>query len=198
MPGGASPNEPVPCYADLAVLDLETCQYAGLVEFRLQLDEETESKLAGLFLGIFECTHNRPPVFLVVPRNSGGFRIHQLREDGNWQELPQKQFPHYPTLTAEFAAETALARKVKEAKDLDRFAITCYILAGIVALIAVANIVGWSLLTPVQLTLLFLVVLLIVAPHAIGLRLAAAKGGAEPPKKSWLLRHAHFPPVARH
>ena len=193
-----STSEPVPCYADLAILDLETSQYAGLVEFRLQADEKIEAKLAGLFLGIFESTESRPPVFLVVPRNNAGFRIHQLREDGNWQELPQKQFPRYPTLTTELAAETALARKIMETRELDRFAATCYALAAVLGLIVIANILGWTLLTPMQLSLLILVVLLFVAPHAIGLRLSSSKHRPGPPKRSWLLRHAHLPLFGRH
>lgn len=169
-------DKPLPCYADLAILDLESCQYACLVEFRLQLDEEIEAKLADLFQAIFDCTQTKPPVFLVLPGLNAGFRIHQLRENGNWQELPQKQFPHYPTLTAGLAAESLLAQEVKQAGNLDRFTVACYLLAGTVGLITVANIVGLSALTAVQLTLLILVALLVIAPHAVGIRLAAPKG----------------------
>lgn len=169
-------NEPLSCYADLAILDLVSCQYACLIEFRLQLDEEIESKLAGLFQEIFDCTQTRPPVFLVLPGVNAGFRINQLRENGTWQELPQKQFPHYPTLTAGLAAESTLAQEVKQARDLDRFTITCYLLAGAIGLITVANIAGLSALTAVQLTLLLFAALLVVAPHAVGFRLAAPKG----------------------
>lgn len=172
---GNSSNESQLCYADLAILDLESCQYACLIEFRLQLDEEVESRLAGLFKAIFDCTQSRPPVFLVLPGLNGGLRIHQLRENGTWQDVPQKQFPHYPTLTAGLAAESTLAQEVKQAKDLDRFAVICYVLAGAIGLITVANIAGFSALTAIQLTLLILVALLVVAPHAIGLRLAAPK-----------------------
>lgn len=188
-----SSGEPLQCYADLAILDLETHQYAGLVEFRLHLDEEVEAKLAALFLAIFAATNSRPPVFLVVPRNSGGFRIHQLREDGIWQELPQRQFPHYPTLTAELAAETSLAQKVQQAHDLDRFAVTCYVLAGIIALIILANAAGWRFLTPIQLTLIAFLSLLVIAPHAVGLRLGTPTTKSNPNKKSWLLNHPHLP-----
>ncbi len=173
--GGAA-NKPPPCYADLAILDLETCHYASLIEFRLQLDEEIESKLADLFQSILDCTQIKPPVFLVLPGPNGGFRIHQLRENGNWQELPQKQFPHYLTLTAGLAAEGTLAREVKEARNLDRFSITCYVLAGTVGLITIANIVGLSALSAVQLSLLILATLLVIAPHAVGIRLAAPRG----------------------
>ncbi len=190
---GASGGDPLLCYADLAILDLESCQYAGLVEFRLQLDEDTQEKLAALFLAIFASTQTRPPVFLVVPLNNSGFRIHQLREDGHWQELAQKQFPHYPTLTAELAAETALAQKVKQARDLNRFAATCYVLAAIIALITVASIAGWSLLTPVQLTLLAFLGLLVIAPHAVGLRLTTPRTRPKLAKKTWLLNHPQLP-----
>ncbi len=171
-----SAGEPLPCYADLAILDLESCQYACLVEFRLQLDEEIESKLAGLFRAIFDCTKTKPPVFLVLPGLNDGFRIHQLRDNGTWQELPQKQFPHYPTLTAGLAAENSLAQEVKQTKDLDRFTITCHILAGAIVLITVANIAGLSALTTIQLSLLIFAALLVIAPHAVGFRLAAPKG----------------------
>ena len=191
--GAVSGNGPLLCYADLAILDLESCQYAGLVEFRLQLDEDTGEKLAALFLAIFASTQTRPPVFLVVPQNNAGFRIHQLREDCHWQELPQKQFPHYPTLTAELAAETALAQKVKQARDLNRFAATCYVLAVIIALITVASIAGWSLLTPVQLTLLAFLGLLVIAPHAVGLRLTTPRARSKLAKKTWLLNHPQLP-----
>lgn len=175
VPGGAT-DKPFPCYADLAILDLESCQYACLVEFRLQLDEEIESKLAEMFQAIFDCTQTKPPVFLVLPGLNAGFRIHQLRENGNWQELPQKQFPHYPTLTAGLAAEGTLAQEVKQARNLDRFTITCHVLAGTVALITIANIAGLSALTAVQLSLLMVAALLVIAPHAVGIRLAAPRG----------------------
>lgn len=194
---GSSSGAPLECYADLAILDLESCQYAGLVEFRLQLDEEIEAKLAALFLAIFAVTNSRPPVFLVVPRNSGGFRIHQLREDGIWQEIPQKQFPHYPTLTAELAAESSLAQKVQQARDLDRFAVTCYGLAGLIALVILANIAGWSFLTPVQLTLVAFLALLVIAPHAVGLRLGTPKVRSGRNRKTWLLNHPHLPLLSR-
>ena len=170
-----SASEPLPCYADLAILDLESCRYACLIEFRLQLDEEIESKLAGLFRAIFDCAQTKPPVFLVLPAPNTGFRIHQLRENGTWQELPQKQFPHYPTLAAGLAAESSLAQEVKQARDLDRFSITCYILAGAIGLITVANIAGFSALTTIQLLLLVVVALLVIAPHAVGFRLTAPK-----------------------
>jgi len=173
--GDGSSNEPIPSYADLAILDLESCRYVCLIEFRLQLDEEVESKLAGLFRAIFDCTQTKPPVFLVLPAPNTGFRIHQLRENGTWQELPQKQFPHYPTLAAGLAAESSLAQEVKQARDLVRFSITCYILAGAIGLITVANIAGFSALTSIQLLLLVFVALLVIAPHAVGFRLTAPK-----------------------
>lgn len=173
---GAPAHEPPPCYADLAVLDLESGQYACLIEFRLKLDEEIESKLAGMFQAIFACTQTRPPVFLVLPGLNGSFRIHRLRENGAWQELPQKQFPHYATLNAELAAESTLALEAKQSRDLDRFTITCYVLAGAIGLITVVNIAGLSALTAIQLTLLLFAAVLVVAPHAMGFRLAGLKG----------------------
>ena len=142
----------------------------------MQLDEEIESKLADLFRAIFDCTRTKPPVFLVLPGLNAGFRIHQLRENGTWQELPQKQFPHYLTLTAGLTAESNLAQEIKQAKDLDRFTITCHILAGVIVLITVANIAGLSALTTIQLSLLIFAALLVIAPHAVGFRLTAPKG----------------------
>jgi hypothetical protein len=168
-------DDPFPCYADLAILDLESREYACLVEFRLQLNEQIEMEMADFFRTILASLDARPPVFLVVPQTNGNLRIHQLRENGIWQELTQKSFPHYPTLVAGHAAEKALTREVKLGRALDRFGSTCYILAGIIALIVIASIGGLSALTPSQMSLLVLVALLAVAPTAIGFRISSAK-----------------------
>lgn len=164
-------DDPFPCYADLAILDLENLEYACLVEFRLQLNEQIEMEMADFFRTILASMDAKPPVFLVVPQKNGDFRVHQLRENGIWQELPQRSFPHYPTLVAGHAAEKALTREVKLEKALDRFGSTCYTLAGVIALIVIASIGGLSALTPSQMSLLVLVALLAVAPAAMGFRI---------------------------
>ena len=180
--GSSGDEEPFPVYADLAVLDLENCQYASLIEFRLRIDEQIEGEMAALFGAILNCMEGKPPVFLVVPLFNAGFRIYQLRA-GTWQELPKKSFPHYPTLVAGLAAEKALIREVRQVRALDRFTITCHLLAGIIALIVVAGLGGFSVLTARQTTMLVLVTLLAVAPHAAGFRLLPPKRGAAKPLK---------------
>jgi hypothetical protein len=166
-------DDPFPCYADLAILDLESLEYACLVEFRLQLNEQIEMEMADFFRTILATLDARPPVFLVVPLSNGNFRVHQLRENGIWQELPPKSFPHYATLVAGHAAEKALTREVKLGKALDRFGSTCYTLAGIIALIVIGSIGGLSALTPSQMSLLVLVAFLVIAPHAMGFRISS-------------------------
>src|SRR4051812_1678186 len=69
-------DESYPCYADLAILDLETQEYAALIEFRARLDEQVESEMAEFFRAILECLEVKPPVFLVVPQSSTAFRIY--------------------------------------------------------------------------------------------------------------------------
>jgi hypothetical protein len=169
-------DECFPCYVDLAILDLESQEYAALIEFRLRLDEQVESEMSEFFSAILGCLEVKPPVFLVVPQGSSGFRIYQMRENGIWQEVSRKNFPHYATLVAGHAAERAVIREVTQGKALDRFTVTCYLVAGIIALIAISSISGLNALTSSQMTLLVVVALLAVAPHAISFRLSATRG----------------------
>ena len=164
-----------PCYADLAILELETCQYAGLVEFRLQLDEQIESRLATVFQAVLDGTQSRPPAFLVVPGINAGFRIYQLRENAHWQELPKKHFPHYHTLIAGLTAEKTLVHGIVQARSLSRFTLTCRILAAAIGLITLASILGLSALNTGQMSLLILAVFLLVVPDAIGFHLFTPK-----------------------
>lgn len=62
-----SAAQALPCYADLAILDLDTCQYAALVEFRLQLDGQVEARLAALFKAILDRLQTRRPFSLSFP-----------------------------------------------------------------------------------------------------------------------------------
>jgi hypothetical protein len=171
-------DECFPCYVDLAILDLESQEYAALIEFRLRLDEQVESEMSEFFRAILKSLDVKPPVFLVVPQGSSCFRIYQLRENGIWKEVPQKSFPHYQTLVAGHAAEKKATRDVKLGKALDRFTTTCYLVAGIIALIVISSIGGLNALTVSQMTLLILVASLAVAPHAIRFRLSMA--GSKP------------------
>ncbi|MDB6064644.1 MAG: hypothetical protein JWR26_852 [Pedosphaera sp.] len=170
--GSDALDEPFPCYADLAILDLETHRYVCLIEFRLQIDEQIEHSLASAFQSILTYLQTRPPVFLVVPAPGAGFQIFQLRENAVWQELPRKLFPHYPTLAAGLAAEEHLAMEVRRARSLDRFRITCHTLAAAIALTTLTNISGLSSLTIIQACLLLLAAMFVIAPHAVGVRLS--------------------------
>lgn len=172
---------PVSCYADLAILELQTCQYLALVEFRLKLNEQTESELASVFQVVLNQVHTRPPAFLVVPVPSGGFRIYQLRENARWEEVPKKHFPHYTTLAAGFAAEKNLNREFTQSRNLDRFALMCRLLAGGIGILALLNIIGLSALTAGQISLLIFVAVLLIAPEA-----AASRGSSGKPKPKLL------------
>lgn len=168
-------DESFPCYADLAILDLESQEYAALIEFRLKLNEQTEGEMAEFFRVILASLEIKPPVFLVSTQATSGFRIYQLRENGIWQEIPPKNFPHYATLVAGHAAEKSITREVKQGKALDRLTTACYIIAGIIALITISSIGGMSALTISQMLLIFLIAILAVAPHAIGFRLSSSR-----------------------
>lgn len=165
----------VSSYADLAILELQTCQYLALVEFRLKLNEQTESRLATVFQGVLDSVHTRPPAFLVVPVHSGGFRIYQLRENSRWEEVPKKYFPHFTTLAAGFAAEKNLNREFTQSRNLDRFSLTCRLLAGALGILALLNIIGLSALTAGQISLLIFVAVLLVAPEAAASRTSKGK-----------------------
>ena len=167
--------QPLPCYADLAILDLETCQYAALIEFRLQLDGQVEARLAALFKAILDRLQTRPPVFLVVPGVDSGFRILQLRDNGVWQEIPKGEFPHHATLIAGLAAEKAIATEVRQTRDLDHFNVICHLLAIAVGAIAIANITGLGALNSRQISLLTLAAALAIAPYAIAFRNSTPK-----------------------
>jgi len=174
---GSSTAQATSCYADLAILDLQTCEYAALVEFRLHLDEQIESQLANVFQAVLESVQTRPPAFLVIPGLNSGFRIFQLRENGHWQELPKKHFPHYATLAAGFAAEKNFNREFNETRTLGRFAMACRIVAGAVAVIALSSMFGLSALTIGQILLVVLAAVLVIAPDALNLRSSNSKAG---------------------
>lgn len=168
-------TEPFSCYADLGILDLDTSQYAALIEFRLKLDEESESRLATVFEAILDHVQTRPSVFLVTPGSDSGFCIYQLQENDHWREQPAKHFPRHATLAASFSATRALNQESTQARNLDRLALTCRLLAGVIGAITLSSIIGQRPLTTGQISLLILAALLLVAPDIIGYRFAGDK-----------------------
>ncbi|MDB6111468.1 MAG: hypothetical protein JWR69_3218 [Pedosphaera sp.] len=165
----------LPCYADLAILDLESKEYVALVEFRMQVNEQVETEMVEFFHAVLDSMETKPPVFLVVPLLNCGFRIYQLREHDLWQELPRKNFPHYLALAAGHAAEKTVAREAKQGKALDRFTMTCHLLAGALGLLAIASIGGLTALSSGEMLLLVLVALLVIAPHTVSFRVSGTK-----------------------
>jgi hypothetical protein len=161
------------CYADLGILDLETSQYAALIEFRLHLDKESESRLATVFEAILDHVQTRPSVFMVTPGHDSGYCIYQLQENRHWRELPAKHFPHYPTLTASFTAARALNQESNQARNLDRFSLTCRLLAGAIGVITLTSIISMRPLTTGQISLLILAAVLLIAPELISFRVAS-------------------------
>jgi hypothetical protein len=168
-------DEAFPCYADMAILDLEGREYVALIEFRLSLTEEIELEMAEFFQAILDCMVAKPPVFLVAPMSDLGFRICQLRENGVWQELPKRNFPSHATLVAGHAAEKAVAREAKQGRTLNHFTTTCHALAGALGLISFASIGRLASLTNAQMALLGFAALLAIAPHSLGIRLLNVK-----------------------
>ena len=173
----------VSCFADLAILELQTCQYLALVEFRLKLNEQTESRLAAVFQAVLNSVQTRPPAFLVAPAHTGGFRIYQLRENSRWEEVPKKYFPHYSTLAAGFTAEKTFNREFAQSRNQDRFALLCRMLAGAIGFLTFTSILGLSALTAGQICLVIVAALLLLAPEAAVFR---SSGGR--PKAKFLRR----------
>jgi hypothetical protein len=169
------PGHIFPCYADLGILELESSQYAALIEFRMKLDHQTEAQLATVFEAILDHVQARPAVFLVAPGPDAGFCIYHLQENGHWRELPAKHFPRHATLAASFAAARTLNEESTHARNLDRFSLTCRLLAAAIGAVALISIIGLHPLTTGQILLLVLAVLLLVAPEAIGFRLSNGK-----------------------
>lgn len=169
-------NDLLSCYADLAILELDTCRYAALIEFRLRADEETKSRIATLFQAVLECAEIRPPAFLVTPGRNGGFRIFQLRENEHWQELPAKHFPHYTTIAAGYAAEKSLNPGFRHERNMRRFTLACRALAGFLALVVCSSIVGLTALTVGQICLMITISILLMAPESFGFRSVASNG----------------------
>ncbi|MDB6022283.1 MAG: hypothetical protein JWQ04_2140 [Pedosphaera sp.] len=174
---GRAPAQSFSCYADLAILELGTSQYAALIEFRLRLDEQVESRLATVFQAVLDCVQTRPAAFLVLPGRDADFHIFQLRDEGRWQELPHRHFPHYSALVAGFAAGKTLNREFNQARNLHRLALTCRVLALAVGILTLSSILGLSSLTIGQISLFILAALLLVVPEAIRFRLTTAGGG---------------------
>jgi hypothetical protein len=160
------------CYADLGVLELESSQYAALVEFRMDLDEQTESRLATVFEAVLDHVQTRPSIYLVTPGADNGFTIYQLQENGHWRVVPAKNFPAHATLSANFAAARTLNQESTQARNLDRFALTCRLFAGVVGAIALSSIIGLHPLTTAQISMLIVAALLLIAPEALGFGVA--------------------------
>ena len=173
--GAERDDEGSRCYADMAILDLESSEYVALIEFRLCLTDEIETEIAQFFRGIMNCIGVKPPVFLISPSMTSGFRICQLRENGVWQTLPQQSFPSYTTLVAGHAAERKFIEEASRGRALDHFTITCHALAAVLGLISLASLGRLASLTDNEMLLLGLAALLVIAPHSIGIRLSNAK-----------------------
>lgn len=173
---GGSPRRAFSCYADLGILEMETSQYAALVEFRIKRDTQTEAQLATVFEAILDRVQTPPSIFLVTPRPDAGFSIFHLQENGHWRELPAKHFPRYATLTASFSAARTLNEESTQARNLDRFAITCRLVAAIIGAITLTSIIGLHPLAIGQILLLALAAVLLVAPEALGFRSTNGKG----------------------
>jgi hypothetical protein len=173
--GADREEERSPCYADMAVLDLENSEYVALIEFRLRLTDEIETEIAQFFRGILNCVTVKPPVFLISPSMTSGFRICQLRENGVWQPMPQRSFPGYKTLVAGHEAERKFMEEASRGRALDHFTVTCHALAGVLGLISLASLGKLASLTDNEMLLLGLAALLVIAPHSIGIRLSNAK-----------------------
>jgi HPt (histidine-containing phosphotransfer) domain-containing protein len=172
--GAEREDEGSPCYVDMAILDLETREYVALIEFRLQITDEIETEIAQFFRGTLNCIAVKPPVFLISPSLTSGSRICQLRENGNWQKLPQRSFPSYATLVAGHSAERTFIDEASRGRALDHFTVTCHALAGVLALISLASLGRLASLTDNEMLLLGLAALLIIAPHSIGIRISNA------------------------
>jgi hypothetical protein len=176
---GDKPRRALSCYADLGILEVETSQYAALVEFRTDRDEHAESQLATVFEAILDNIQTRPSIFLVTPGPDAGFSIYHLQEGGHWRELPAKHFPRYATLAAGFAAARTLNEESAHSRSLDRFAITCRLLAAVIGAITLTSIIGLHPLALGQMILLALAAILLVAPEALGSRSGNGKARAK-------------------
>jgi len=163
-------GEATPCYADLAILDLVSCEYVCLVEFRMEHNEHVEKEVSRLFKAILNSISPKPPVFLVTADAVSRFRIFQLSDDNAWRELSKSDFPHYPTLAAAHIADTKLARELQRERTLDRFTEICHVVVGTICLVTIAFLGGLAAISIGKLILLCIVAVLVIAP-LIGLRL---------------------------
>lgn len=161
------------CYTDLAILDLESNQYAALVEFRTHLDDDDEKRLATVFQAILDELPAAPAIYLVVPGAQYGFIIYQMQDGGFWSEIPATQFPGYSAMTKNFATARLSNEELHHTRGLSRFTYACRALAILIAALTIYSFIRVGPLTTVHILLLIIAALLFLGPEALGYQTAA-------------------------
>lgn len=100
---------------DLALLDLESNEYIGLVEFKNKPDERAKRYSRDQVLRYRDVLGvHSAPLFLVTPIGEDSFQIHRLENDEIWIPISLDDFPPYKTLSSQRKAEEKIWQEQKE------------------------------------------------------------------------------------
>lgn len=102
-------------YVDLALLDLDSNEYIGLIEFKSKLDEKAKKNSRDQVLRYRDVLGvHSAPLFLVTPLGEESFQIHRLENDEVWIPISLDDFPAYKTLSSQRKAEEKIWKDQKE------------------------------------------------------------------------------------
>lgn len=102
-------------FVDLALLDLESNEYIGLVEFKNKPDERAKRNSREQVLRYRDVLGvHSAPLYLVTPIGEESFQIHRLENDEIWIPISLDDFPSYKTLSSQRKAEEKIWKEQKE------------------------------------------------------------------------------------
>jgi hypothetical protein len=160
---------------DFAVTDLSRDQRIAYFEIKAQITPSSQKRIFDQIRDYSAAAKAvGAPCFLVTPAKSPTFEepfdFYYVDRDDSVQQLAKELFPSYPSLASNSVAtkKEQIETDTKETKD--HFQMACWILAGIVLILAIADFFcdqkAIELVDATRLTLLGIGVALVVIPFA--------------------------------
>ncbi|MCR9666539.1 hypothetical protein P3631_23915 [Vibrio parahaemolyticus] len=156
-------------YIDVAIVDPRSGGVLAIYEvksskagkiFRAQVEQL--SSLAKLFPNVPQC---------FVYAKEGSEETLGIVNPNQLRVLFLDEPPSYDSLKLNNTTRTQLIKRQESRKALDTFVVTCYVLAVLVAIILVLDILGIYSFSTQQFTLLSVIGVLVITPHAAKIKI---------------------------
>ncbi|MEI6821050.1 MAG: hypothetical protein WCL51_03890 [Bacteroidota bacterium] len=126
-------------FVDLALLDLASNEYIGIIEFKNRIDSKLELLSREQVLQYRDALGTPTiPLFLVISKGEDSFEVFRLENDEIWVPILLDDFPAYQTLSSQIKAEEKLKKEQREIihqnkKQLFSYWIFSSVILGILA-----------------------------------------------------------------